>query len=118
MPLDEDDPELEPASNSIVYDLAPGQPISSDVPEWIQNQIMRCQEWQEATKAPARSAARPGKPAPPPESEAAEDEDDDTPAYVPPKGKRGAAAAAPAKPANGARRAKAAAAADDTDIPF
>jgi len=45
MPLDEDDPTPEPVSSASCYDLIPGKPIPSTVPEWIQKQILRSQEF-------------------------------------------------------------------------
>lgn len=85
--LDEDDPEITPESDSVVYELDPERGFDDTVPEWIQKMAQRSAEWQKANgKAPARSspakaAVGAGKPAGKgkPGREPGEDDDDDNP---------------------------------------
>lgn len=53
MAMDEDDPEIEPESSSVVYELWPGDEFKDEVPEWIQKLAQKSQEWQ-AGGAPRR----------------------------------------------------------------
>lgn len=86
MPLDEDDPEIEPESNALVYDMvdaAKPAPIPDGVPEWIEKKIKASAEWLAAygkADAPAQrkqaagqKAGKASKPA------AADDDGDDIP---------------------------------------
>ena len=86
MTLDEDDPEIQPVSNSVLYDIDPSKPIPNNVPEWVQKFILESAEMKAAEKPAARASrtepkktstnghSRATKPA---TTAVAEDEDDD-----------------------------------------
>ena len=56
MTLDEDDPEIRPESDSVLYDLNPSKPIPSNVPEWVQKFILASVEFKDAEKPAARAS--------------------------------------------------------------
>lgn len=53
-PLDDDDPDLHPESDSIVYELDPGKDFADNVPEWIRKKVRLSQEWKETEKTSGR----------------------------------------------------------------
>ena len=72
MPLDEDDPTPTPVNNATTYDLDPSKPIPKIIPDWIQKQILRSQEFRglgSGAPEPAgngRASAKRGEAAPKP----------------------------------------------------
>lgn len=59
-PLDDDDPDLHPESDSIVYELAAGEEFADNVPEWIQKKVRQSKEWKEVEESSSRSRAAAG----------------------------------------------------------
>jgi hypothetical protein len=81
MTLDEDDPQIKPVSDSVVYEMDPKKAIPDEVPEWIQKKVQESQEWVAAngksvsTKAGSVKAGN-GKKAAAPDDD---DEEEDIP---------------------------------------
>ena len=46
-PLEEDDPEPRPESDSILYEMDPDSEIPDEVPEWVQRMIKKSKEWRD-----------------------------------------------------------------------
>lgn len=53
---DEDKPAAE--TSHLLYDLAPGQPFDSNVPEWIRDMVRKSLEWTEHDDSPAPHASQ------------------------------------------------------------
>lgn len=51
MPMDDDDPEIEIASDSVVYELDPSEDVPDNVPKWIAKKITQAAEWVAANGA-------------------------------------------------------------------
>jgi hypothetical protein len=74
MSLDEDDPDIEPVSNAVIYELDTDEQIPTEVPEWIVKQIKRSEEW---AKVHGKSDAKDSKPAKAKASKPGRKQDDD-----------------------------------------
>lgn len=62
MPLDDDDPEIRPESDGVVYELDPASEIPDSVPEWIRKQVHKSEEWTKAHGKAGAPAANGGRP--------------------------------------------------------
>ena len=61
LPMDPDDPRLQPVTPPLVYELDPSQPLPVNLPPWVQRKAMESREWRTCHGSPFQQAP-PGMP--------------------------------------------------------